>query len=200
VDLFPNLDPPGRPHSSQGRQGRPGVRPTEGNQAQSPRGWVWRGAKLVLGAPLSAVPLDQIIRNGRQLGQILSDLRRGPKPPRAVLQRPDGRMDTAAMAFIYGLSESELGEHLARRRRQTAVTAYIAFGLGWVFVGAWLLRLLSLDWTGQRVVTALQFAPFCLMFFLTAFKHAHANWQMRTGLLGSAGDYLRSAEPFWPGF
>ncbi len=186
MDFFPSLGPPGRP--------------TEEGQTRSPRGWVWRGAKLVLGAPLSAVPLGQIVRNGRQLGQILSDLRQGPKPSRAVPQQPDGRMDTATMTFVYGLSESELGQHLAQRRRQTAVTAYVAFGLGWVFLGAWLLRLLNLDWTGQRLLTALQFGPFCLMFFLTAFKHAHANWQMRTGLLGSAGDYLRSAEAFWPGF
>ena len=93
-----------------------------------------------------------------------------------------------------------MDERLALRRRQTALTAYIAFAMGWVFVILWLLRLLSLDWTGQRLLTALQFAPFCLVLFLTALKHAHANWQLRTGLLGSAGDYVHSAEPFWPRF
>ncbi len=154
----------------------------------------------MLGAPASAFPLGQIVRNGRQLGQIMSDLRRGPKPSRAVPRQQDGTLDRAAMAFISGLSQDELGERLALRRRQTAATAYIALGLGWVFVLAWLVRLLSLDWAGQRLLTALQFAPFCLVFFLTAFKHAHANWQLRTGLLGSAGDYVRSSEPFWPRF
>jgi len=44
----------------------------------------------------------------------------------------------------------------------------------------------------------LQFAPFCLVFFLAAFQQAHVNWQLRTGRLGSAGEYLRSADPFWP--
>ena len=186
MDLFPDLDHSNRPSSSDGRQARP------------PRGWVWRGTKLVLGAPLAAFPFGQIIRNGRELGQLVSDIRRGPQPPRAMPQQQEGRLDRAATAFVYGLSEGELDERLARRRRQTALTAYLAFGLGWVFVAAWLLRLLDLDGTGQRLLAALQFAPFCLAFFLTAFKHAHVNWQLRTGLLGSAGDYLRSVEPFWP--
>lgn len=48
------------------------------------------------------------------------------------------------------------------------------------------------------MLTAMQFAPFCLVFFLAAFRQAHVNWQLRTGVLGSAGDYLRSAEPFFP--
>ena len=200
MDLFLNLNPSDRPSSSGSWPDRPGSTPTKGKQARSPRGWAWRGAKLVLKAPMAAFPLGQIVRNGLRLGQTVSDLRRGPKPPRAVPQQPDGTLDLAAMAFISGLSEGEMDERLARRRRQTAMAAYIAFAMGWVFVVLWLLRLLSLDWTGQRLLTLLQFAPFCLVFFLTAFKHAHANWQMRTGLLGSAGDYVRSVEPCWPRF
>jgi len=153
----------------------------------------------VLGAPLSAFPLGQITRNGQQqLGSLVSYLRQGPKPPRAVPQHREGKLDKAATAFVYELSETELEKFLSLRRRQTARMAYYAFGLGCISVIAWLLRLLDLDATGQRSMAALQFAPFCLVFFLTAFKQAHVNWQLRTGLLGSAGDYLRSAEPFWP--
>ncbi len=200
MDLFPNVDPSDRPSSSDDKQGCPAGSSAERGQARSPHGWVWRGTKLVFGVPVVAFPLGQIVRNGRQLGQIVSDLRRGPKPPRAVSRQQDGTLDMAAMAFMSGLSEGEWDERLARRRRQIAITAYLAFGLGWVFVVAWLLRLLGLDGTGQRLLAALQFAPFCMVFFLTAFKHAHANWQLRTGLLGSAGDYLRSTEPFWPRF
>ena len=200
MDLFPNLISSDRPSSSESRQGHSVNAPAGGKQARSPRGWAWRSTKLVLGAPAAAFPLGQIVRNGRQLGKTMSDLRRGPKPPQVVPKQSDGMIDLAAMAFVSGLSKGELGERLALRCRQTAATAYIAFGLGWVFVVAWLVRLLSLDWAGQRLLTALQFAPFCLVFFLIAFKHAHANWQMRTGLLGSAGDYVRSAEPFWPRF
>ena len=198
MDPFPNLDPSDRPTPPDSKPGDPADRPAEARQSRPVRSWIWRGTKLVLGAPLSAFPLRQVIRNGRQIGGLISDLRQGPRPPQAVPQHREGRLDKAATAFVCELSEAELDKLLNLRRRQTARMAYFAFGLGWMFVAAWLLRLLDLNWTGQRLMAALQFAPFCFAFFLTAFKQAHVNWQLRTGLLGSAGDYLRSAEPFWP--
>ena len=198
MDLFPDLDPSDHPTRSNSKPGDPADRPAEARQSQPVRSWIWRGTKLVLGAPLSAFPLRQVIRNGRQIGDLVSGLRQGPRPPRAVPQHREGKLDKAATAFVCELSEAELDKLLSQRRRQTARMAYFAFGLGWMSVAAWLVRLLELDWTGQRLMAALQFAPFCLAFFLTAFKQAHVNWQLRTGLLGSAGDYLRSAEPFWP--
>ena len=198
MDLFPDFNPSERPTRPDTRPGNPDDRTAEARQPRPRRGWIWRGTKLVLGAPLSAFPLGQIVRNGRQIGSLVSDLRQGPRPPRVVPQHRDGTLDKAATAYALRLSEAELDERLAQRRRQTARMAYFAFGLGWMSVAAWLLRLLHLDWMGQRLMAALQFAPFCLAFFLTAFKQAHVNWQLRTGQLGSAGDYLRSTEPFWP--
>ena len=198
MDLFPDHNSSERPIQLDTKPGKPDDRPAEARRPRSPRSWIWRGTKLVLGAPLSAFPLGQIVRNGHQIGSLVSDLRQGPRPPRAVPQHRDGKLDKAATAFVYELSAAELDKRLALRRRQTARMAYFAFGLGWIFVAAWMLRLLHLDWAGQRLMAALQFAPFCLAFFLTAFKQAHVNWQLRTGLLGSASDYLRSAEPFWP--
>jgi len=198
MDLFSDRNSSDRPARSDSTSGNPADRPAEARQSRPPRSWIWRGTKLVLGAPLSAFPLRQIIRNGRQIGSLVSDLRRGSESPRAVPQHREGKLDRAATAFVYEMSETELDKLLSLRRRQTARMAYFAFGLGWISVVAWLLRLLELDWTGQRLMAALQFAPFCLAFFLTAFKQAHVNWQLRTGLLGSAGDYLRSAESFWP--
>ena len=198
MDLFPDHNSSERRIQSDIKPGKPNDRPAEARQSRSPRSWIWRGTKLVLGAPLSAFPFGQIVRNGHQIGSLVSDLRQGPRPPQAVPQHRDGVLDKAATAEAFGLSEAELDKRLALRSRQTARMAYFAFGLGWIFVAAWMLRLLHLDWAGQRLMAALQFAPFCLAFFLTAFKQAHVNWQLRTGLLGSAGDYLRSAEPFWP--
>jgi len=198
MDLFPDLNSSDRSTRSDSKSGNPADLPAEARQSQPSRSWIWRGTKFVLGAPLSAFPLRQIIRNGRQIGSLVSDLRQGLESPRAVPQHREGKLDRAATAFVYEVSETELDKLLSLRRRQTARMAYFAFGLGWISVVAWLLRLLELDWTGQRLMAALQFAPFCLAFFLTAFKQAHVNWQLRTGLLGSAGDYLRSAEPFWP--
>ena len=198
MDLFPNLDPSDHSTRSDSKPGDPAERPAEATQSRPVRSWIWSGTKLVLGAPLSAFPLRQVIRNGRQIGSFVSDMRQGPRPPRAVPQHRGRKLDKAATAFVCDLSEAELDKLLSQRRLQTARMAYFAFGLGCMSVAAWLLRLLDLDWTGQRLMAALQFAPFCLAFFLTAFKQAHVNWQLRTGLLGSAGDYLRSAEPFWP--
>ena len=175
MDLFPHFNSADRPSRLDTRPGKPDKRPVEATPSRSPRSWIWRGTKLVLGAPLSAFPLGQIIRNGRQIGSLVSNLHQGPRPPRAVPQHRVGKLDKAATAFFYELSDAELDKRLALRRRQTARMAYFASGLGWVSVAAWLLRLLNLDWAGQRLMAALQFAPFCLAFFLTAFKQAHVN-------------------------
>jgi len=199
------MDPSTTSSSSDRPTPPPDVQPDDLNdrspgarRPRSTRGWMWRGAKLVVSAPFAAFPVEQIVRNGRLVADLVSDFRRGPKPPQTVPQQFSGKLDRTATALVLGLSEHELDQHLALRRRHTAKMAYLAFGLGWVFVGAWLVRLLDMGWTGQRLLAALQFAPFCLVFFLTAFKQAHVNWQLRTGVLGSAGDYLRSAAPFWP--
>lgn len=198
MDLFPKGTRAGR-LSTWSASSPTSDRDEEGARRPRPRsGRLWRGAKLVLGAPASAFPLGQIVRSGRLISGLASDLRAGPRPTHTVLQQRDGKLDLAATAFVHGLSDAELRRLVFVRRRQTARLAYLAFGMGWVFVGVWLWRVLDLEGTGQRIVTGVQFAPFCLIFFLTAFKQAHVNWQLRTGKVGSAGDYLRSPEPFWP--
>lgn len=173
-------------------------RSPQGGRRRTKRGYIWRGARLVLGAPIAALSLPQILQNGRLIRGLFSDLRRGPLPPRAIPIDLHGKLDFSATAVAYGLSEKELGARLARRRGQTATMAYLAFVLGCAFVGLWFWRLLELDGTGLRLLVGLQFAPFCLVFFLAAFQQAHVNWQLRTGRLGTAGDYLRSPDPFWP--
>ena len=198
MDLFPKEYRSGRPTPEAERPAVISGNPDEMERPRAKRGFVWRGTKLVLGGPVKALSLDQIAQGGRFISNLVSDLKRGPAPKPAIPRQPDGKLDRLATAHAYGLSEVQLDECLALRRRQTARLAYLAFGLAWLFLGAWLIRLLSLDGTGQRMLTAVQFAPFCLVFFLAAFRQAHVNWQLRTGLLGSAGDYLRSAEPFFP--
>jgi hypothetical protein len=153
---------------------------------------------MVLGAPIAALSLGQIMQNGRLIRGLVSDLKRGPSPPRAITINLDGKLDIPVAALAYGLSEREMEERLSRRRVQTATMAYLAFALGCAFVALWFWRLLELDATGVRLLVGLQFAPFCLVFFLAAFQQAHVNWQLRTGRLGSAGDYLRSPDPFLP--
>ena len=104
----------------------------------------------------------------------------------------------AATSFMLGLSEDRLRARMAHRRRQTARSAYLSFSLGVVFFVMWLYRAWAWNFDGSRILAAIQFVPFCAIFFLVAFKNAHANWQLRTGYLGSASEYIRSPEPFWP--
>lgn len=204
MKLFPSSEQPDcRPAEGRDAVGhettfQPSASPADAGRRRSKRGSIWRGTKMVLGAPIAALSLGQIVQNGRLIQGLVSDLRRGPPPLQAAPHDLDGKLDFSATALAYGLSEGELEECLARRRRQTATMAYLAFGLGLTFVGLWFWRLLELGETGQRLLAGLQFAPFCLVFFLAAFQQAHVNWQLRTGRLGSAGDYLRSAEPFLP--
>lgn len=167
-------------------------------QRRSRAASLWRGTKYVLGGPIAALSLGQIAHNGRLIRGLVADLKRSPVSLPGDQCRLGGTLDRTATAFIYGVSEAELDIQMARRRSQTMAFAYAALTMGCLFLGTWFWRLLETDSTVQRVITGLQFAPFCLVFFLAAFQQAHVNWQLRTGLLGSAGDYLRSPEPFLP--
>ena len=82
--------------------------------------------------------------------------------------------------------------------RQTTRMAYLAFVGGWLIFAWWLWQALTTPWSAGRMILGLEFIPFCAVFFLTAFKNAWQNWQLRTGRLGSAMDYLTTTEPFWP--
>lgn len=167
-------------------------------QPRSKRASLWRGTKFVFGGPIAALSLGQIIHNGRLIRGLASDLQR-PFPARSAVQcRLDGTLDRTATAFVYNVSEGELDSRISKRRDQTATFAYAALTMGCLSLVAWFWRLLETDTTVERIVTGLQFAPFCFVFFLAAFQQAHVNWQLRTGLIGSAGDYLRSPEPFLP--
>ena len=193
MGLFPNRS--GR--STKG-EASPANGQSDGKSRKPTRSWVWRGAKLAVTSPFSAVPMGQIVRNGQMIGEIASSLRRGRALPDIVPQGCNGKLDKAATAFLYGISLAEVEDRLARRRTFTAWTAYVSFGLGWLFVFLWVKRLLGLTWSGERMLTAVLFTPCCLAFFLLAFRQAYANWQLRTGDMGTAGDYLRSPAPFWP--
>ena len=105
----------------------------------------------------------------------------------------------AATALSHGLSVASLEEQVFRQRRQTTRMAYLAFAGGWLSLGWWLWQALTTPWSAGRMVLGLEFIPFCAVFFLLAFKNAWQNWQLRTGRLGSALDYLTTTERFWPG-
>jgi hypothetical protein len=49
------------------------------------------------------------------------------------------------------------------------------------------------------VLPAVEFAPFCLVFFLVAFLSGLENYQLRTRRLATAWEYLNNSGRFWPG-
>jgi len=63
---------------------------------------------------------------------------------------------------------------------------------------AWVCEALSSPWTAARIALALEFFPFCALFFLLAFYHALLNFQIRIGCAASWREYLATSAPFWP--
>jgi hypothetical protein len=99
---------------------------------------------------------------------------------------------------LHGISLFELERRLKVRRRQTARIAYATFALGCIFLTAWICEALLSPWTAMRVVLAVEFLPFCALFFLLAFYNALLNFQIRIGRTASWREYLSTKEPFLP--
>ncbi len=106
--------------------------------------------------------------------------------------------DLEATAFSYGVSVATLEARLAARRRQTALLAYALFGIACVFLLGWLRSALSAPLTGGRLLAAIEFLPFCGLFFLMAFYNALINFQIRIGRTVSWREYLTTDEAFLP--
>lgn len=153
--------------------------------------WFWSRTKEAGG-------LEDIRGSGRLIRDLSAALRQGPADPPRIYGDVDQRLDVAATALSHGLSVASLKKRVVLRRRQTTRLAYLAFGGGWLIFALWLWQALSMPWSAGRVILGLEFIPFCAAFFLLAFKNAWQNWQLRTGRLGSAMDYLTTTEPFWP--
>ena len=109
-----------------------------------------------------------------------------------------GGFDLEAMAFVHGQGRRKFEETLASRRRSTARNAWIFLGLGVGFFAAWLYRLLTMTWTVNATLTALQFTPSCAVFFLRAFRFALENYQIRQRRKVSVLEFLAAPNGFWP--
>ena len=158
----------------------------------------WRGFGRVAGSPSAAVGMEEIRQGAGYIRNLSELLRSEPRSRSRLLVHADGSLDMIATAFAHGLSVDQLEHQLATRRRQTARTAYFAFGLGWCSIVLWLWQAVHTPLTYARIVAALEFMPFCAAFFLLAFRNAWLNWQLRTRQVGSASNYLQTNERFWP--
>jgi hypothetical protein len=183
--------------SKQGRQ-RPNRASADGESADTRKKGFLRSALGVTMNPLSAFPRDQIIQNGRLIGDLVRRLRAGGVRDDRLYFRDDRRIDMEATAFAHGMTVVGLEALLSNRQRQAARAAYLAFGLGWLFFLLLLFRMLTTPLTTSHLVPLLEFLPFCAAFFLMAFRSALQNFQLRERRLATAAEYLTTPRGFWP--
>ena len=130
----------------------------------------------------------------------LSGWRTTGRPRDASRVRLDetGAFDLDATAFLHGQRRRAFEEALAARQGATARDARIFLTLGVLFFLAWLYRMLTMKWTTSATLTALQFTPACLVFFLLAFRFALENYQIRMCRKVTVIEYLAALRSFWP--
>jgi hypothetical protein len=153
----------------------------------------WLGA-----APVGWLGVRQIGRTAGFIRELCMLLRSSPRGDARFKIEETGGFDLVATAFSYGISVRELEQRLAQRRRQTAQMAYASLLLATVFLLGWVWHALSIRWTGGRVVAALEFLPFCGLFFLIAFYYALLNFQIRQRRRATWREYFMTEERFWP--
>lgn len=157
----------------------------------------WGGIKWIGSVPGRAFPTEEVVAGGRTINRLVEAVRGGGGNPR-FRTYDDRSFDLDAIAFLHGMKVWQVEDLLRRRRRQTAIAAYIFFGLGWAVFLFWLFKIATTPWSSWRIVPILEFAPFCLFLFLMAFKSALQNYQLRTRRLATAWEYLNTSRHFWP--
>jgi hypothetical protein len=154
-------------------------------------GWLCSG-------PVHWAGLRGISRSASLIRDLSATVRSGSQRDGRFRTSRDTCFDLTATAFSYGISVPELERRLKVRRRQTALIAYATFALACIFLTAWVREALASPWTATRVALALEFLPFCALFFLLAFYNALLNFQIRIGRAASWREFLATTEPFWP--
>lgn len=158
----------------------------------------WSGVKWIGSVPGRAFPKPEVAEGGRMLSGLIGAVRRGARRDTRFRVDEDRRIDLEATAFLHGMKVWQVDGLLQRRRRQTALAAYIFCGSAWALFAYWLFEIATTPWTSWSIAPVLEFAPFCLFLFLTAFQSALQNYQLRTRRLATAWEYLTTPEQFWP--
>ena len=159
---------------------------------------MWRGTKALTRGPIDAAAPSEIARGASLIRSLLELLQRSPHSEGRFRVDDAGNIDVAATAFSHGITPAKLEERMRVRRRETKRSAYALFGLGVLTFIGWSLEALDMQMSAARILSAIEFLPFCLWFFLLAFKSAWSNYQLRTGRLDTALAYLRTDESFLP--
>ena len=158
----------------------------------------WDGICWIALGATAAFPADQIGGAAHFIASLFHAVISPQIGNCRIAAKSDRTIDLQATAFAHGLTVPELEATLERRRRETASSAYLSLGLGWLSFLLCLFRLAMLPLTVGRLVSMVEFTPFCVTFFLVAFRSALLNFQTRTRTLASARDYLRTGVGFWP--
>ena len=127
------------------------------------------------------------------------DLSAGQRPGASPMRLDEtGSFDLEASAFLHGKRRAAFEDALAVRQRSTARNAWIFLALGALFFLGWLYRLMTMTWTANATLTALQFTPACAVYFLAAFRFRLENYQIRMRRKVTAMEYLSAPRGFWP--
>jgi cation transport ATPase len=109
-----------------------------------------------------------------------------------------GASNLGATAFVNGQMSATYEDALAARQGSTARNAWVFLALGVMFFLGWLYRLLTMTWSANATLTALQFMPACAVFFLLAFRFGLENYQIRMRRKVTAMEYVCAPSGFWP--
>jgi len=171
------------------------------NKPQSKTGFFRKGMRGVhwLGQGFSVfLPWQRIRRSGETIASLYASIRRPPADAYGIVLRDDGRFDLEATAKRYQGSIEDVEYLLRHRREETRKAAYCAFLFGWIAFGGWFYRALTLSWQPSMIIPMFAFFPFCLAFFLVAFRNGLLNYQLRMRRFAGALDYLMAEDGFWP--
>jgi hypothetical protein len=128
----------------------------------------------------------------------MQGLRHSARNPTRVGLDENGAIDLRATAFVNGQASARYEDALAARQGSTARNAWVFLALGVIFFFGWLYRLLTMTWSANATLAALQFMPACAVFFLLAFRFGLENYQIRMRRKVTAMDYVRAPSGFWP--
>ncbi len=158
---------------------------------------LWGTLATLLRGPVDAFNPHQVAEGAQTIGRLAGVIRSGPQPDPRIRVEADHALDVPAIAFLAGVSETEIGRQLANRRRQSAIATYCYLIGGAGFFVAWVYEaMLQPGYASLACVLGL--VGFCTVFCLAAFYNALVNWQVRTQRLGTAREFLATEDSWWP--
>ncbi|NHN86667.1 hypothetical protein GOB93_18835 [Acetobacter musti] len=155
-------------------------------------------ARLVIGDPRNLIAWRDLKKNASLIEILWKALAgRGTSVPDFHIT-DGGRIDVEATAATYGVEARAVTIFLDQRQRQTYARSVWAGALDLALIVAWIVEMSLSRWGGTQLLAALEFAPFWFFLALVAFQNAWLNWQIRERHLGSATQFLATADNLFP--